>query len=163
MYHLHYPYLVKARTDYAVSVRKDAGRILGTRSAKARETSSHMRRQLANIIAATVSSVLLTAPVTSAQQKQPSSKEKQAPSKSQTTTMTGCVDQQDSRFVLIHDQTRSKIANLEAEGFPDEGFAKHVGHKVTVRGTSIPAGTERPTFKVRSIERVSESCGSPQH
>jgi hypothetical protein len=101
--------------------------------------------------------------VASAQQKQPSSKQKQTPSKSPTAAMTGCVDQQDGRFVLIHDQTRSTIANLEAEGFPDEGFAKHVGHKVTVRGTSSSAGTERPTFKVRGIQPVSDGCGPQQH
>jgi hypothetical protein len=28
------------------------------------------------------------------------------------------------------------MADLEADGFPTEGFAKHMGHKVTVRGTS---------------------------
>jgi hypothetical protein len=122
-----------------------------------------MRRRLATIIVGTVSPLILIAPPASAQQKQPSSKQKQAPSKSQATTMTGCVDQQEGRFVLIHEQTRSTIANLEAEGFPEEGFAKHVGHKVTVRGTSSPAGTERPIFKVRSVEPVSDSCGPPQH
>jgi hypothetical protein len=50
------------------------------------------------------------------------------------------------------------IANLEAEGFEKEAFAKHLGHKVTVRGTSISNGN-RPTFKVRSIDTVSEVCG----
>jgi hypothetical protein len=49
------------------------------------------------------------------------------------------------------------VADLEADGFPTEGFAKHVGHKVTVRGTSNPANT-RPVFKVRSIETISETC-----
>ena len=117
-----------------------------------------MRRELAIIIAATVGS--LAQPVKATPQKQPSSQEKKT-SKTGTASMTGCVDQQDGRFVLIHDQTRSTLANLEAEGFPEEGFAKHVGHKVTVRGTSSPAGTERPLFKVRSIEPVSDSCGSP--
>jgi hypothetical protein len=120
-----------------------------------------MRRELAIIIAATAGLLVLTQPVARAQQKQPSSQQKKTPSKTGTASMTGCVDQQDGRFVLIHDQTRSALANLEAEGFPEEGFAKHVGHKVTVRGTSSPAGTERPLFKVRSIEPVSESCGSP--
>jgi hypothetical protein len=121
-----------------------------------------MRRELAMIIAvATVGPLALTQPVASAQQKQPSSQQKKNTSKTGTASMTGCVDQQDGRFVLINDQTRSTLAHLEAEGFPEEGFAKHVGHKVTVRGTSSPAGTDRPLFKVRSIEPVSDSCGSP--
>jgi hypothetical protein len=59
---------------------------------------------------------------------------------------------------LIDDRTRNPIASLEAEGFETEGFAKHVGHKVTVRGTSIPGGA-RPVFRVRSVETVSETCG----
>ena len=119
-----------------------------------------MRRELAIIIAATAGSLALAQPVARAQQKQPSPQQKKT-SKTAMASMTGCVDQQDGRFILIHDQTRSTLANLEAEGFPEEGFAKHVGHKVTVRGTSSPAGTDRPLFKVRSIEPVSDSCGSP--
>jgi competence protein ComGC len=121
-----------------------------------------MRRQLLLIIVSTVGPLIVTAVPASAQQKQ-QSKQKQAPSKAQTQSMTGCVDQQDGRYVLIHDRTRSTIANLEAEGFPDEGFAKHMGHKVTVRGTSSPAGTERPVFRVRSVEIISDDCGPPQH
>jgi hypothetical protein len=73
-------------------------------------------------------------------------------------SLTGCVDEQDGRYVLVDDQNLNPVANLEADGFPTEGFAKHLGHKVTVRGTSIP-GSGRPSFKVRSIETVSETCG----
>ena len=72
--------------------------------------------------------------------------------------MTGCVDEQDGKYVLLEDRNRTPIADLEADGFPTEGFAKHLGQKVTVRGTRIPAG-ERPLFRVRSIEVVSETCG----
>jgi hypothetical protein len=92
-------------------------------------------------------------------------------------SLTGCVDEQDGRYVLIDDRNLTPIANLEADGFPMEGFAKHMGHKVTVRGTSIPAANsdsngnadrsanpeqskdKRPVFKVRTIETVSETCG----
>jgi hypothetical protein len=77
--------------------------------------------------------------------------------------MSGCVDEQDGKYVLIHDQTRAVLANLEADGFPVEGFAKHVGHKVTVRGTSSPDGGERPVFKVRVVESVSDACGAQHH
>jgi hypothetical protein len=88
-------------------------------------------------------------------QKQPKSQPKQAG-----TSMTGCVDEQDSRYVLTDDRTLKPIANLEADGFPTEGFAKHVGHKVTVRGTSNSA-TPIPVFKVRSIDPISDTC-APQ-
>jgi hypothetical protein len=75
--------------------------------------------------------------------------------------MTGCIDEQEGRYILLNDQTRDVVANLEAEGFPTEGFAKHLGHKVTVRGAAVSDGS-RPVFKVRSIETISEMCGSQQ-
>ena len=76
------------------------------------------------------------------------------------TSLTGCVDQQDGQFVLVDDHDLKVVANLDAEGFPTEGFAKHVGSKVTVRGISTTGGP-RTVFKVRSIETVSETC-APQ-
>jgi len=84
---------------------------------------------------------------------------KKEPSKNSAASMTGCIDQQEGQYVLIDDRTRGTIASLEAEGFETEGFAKHVGHKVTVRGTSIP-GSAVPTFRVRSIETISDTCGA---
>ena len=88
------------------------------------------------------------------QEKKDTSKGKNA-----SALMTGCVDEQDGRYILLDDRTRDPIANLEAEGFETEGFAKHVGHKVTVRGISSPGGA-RPIFRVHSIETVSETCGA---
>lgn len=76
------------------------------------------------------------------------------------TSLTGCVDQQEGQYVLVDDHDLKVVANLDAEGFPIEGFAKHVGQKVTVRGTQNP-GAARPVFKVRTIETVSETC-APQ-
>ena len=61
---------------------------------------------------------------------------------------------------MVDDHSLNRIADLEAEGFPAEGFAKHVGHKVIVRGTSNADG-KLPVFKVRTIETLSESC-APQ-
>lgn len=89
---------------------------------------------------------------------------KQAPTNEAKTgkpSLTGCLDEQDGHYVLVDDRTLTPVADLEADGFPTEGFAKHVGHKVTVRGTSN-SGAVRPLFKVRSIETVSETC-APQH
>jgi hypothetical protein len=90
-------------------------------------------------------------------------KKPEAPAKTQkakTDSMTGCIDEQEGRYVLVDDRTMSPVAALEADGFPTEGFAKHMGHKVTVRGISSPDGP-LPHFKVRSIEAVSDTC-SPQ-
>jgi len=80
--------------------------------------------------------------------------------KAESASLTGCVDQQEGQYVLVDDHEMKVIAGLEAEGFPIEGFAKHVGQKVTVRGTSNPGAT-RTVFKVRNIETVSETC-APQ-
>jgi len=75
------------------------------------------------------------------------------------TSLTGCVDEQEGQWVLVNDQTMAVIAHLAADGFPTEGFAKHVGHKVTVRGTSSSDGS-RPLFKVRTIETIAETCAA---
>ena len=72
-------------------------------------------------------------------------------------TLSGCVDQQEGRYVLVDDHSLQPVADLEAEGFPTEGFAKHLGQMVTVRGTSNP-GSTRPLFKVRSVETVKDTC-----
>ena len=87
---------------------------------------------------------------------------KQKPSKAKDSgaSLTGCIDEQNGQYVMINDRTLDPIADLQAEGFDTEGFAKHVGHKVTVRGSSSP-GEIRPLFKVRSIEAVSDTC-APQ-
>ena len=118
-----------------------------------------MRSTLVAIVGLSVIPLIQTAPVSAAQEKQ-SAKQKKATAKAPGGSLSGCVDQQDGQYVLINNQTRSLIANLEAEGFPTEGFAKHVGHKVTVRGTASTGGTERPVFKVRSVETLSDACGS---
>jgi len=70
-------------------------------------------------------------------------------------SLTGCVDETEGHYVLVDDRNLTPVADLEADGFPTEGFAKHVGHKVTVRGTSN-SGSSRPVFKVRSIETVAK-------
>jgi hypothetical protein len=76
-------------------------------------------------------------------------------------SLTGCIDEQDGHYVLVDDRTLTPVANLEADGFPAEGFAKHLGHKVTVRGMSS-SGSGLPIFKVRTVETVSETCAPKQ-
>jgi hypothetical protein len=92
---------------------------------------------------------------------QGSKQQEKKKSKQAESTLTGCVDEQDGQYILISDRTRSPIADLVADGFPTEGFAKHLGHTVTVRGISNPGGA-RPVFRVRGIQPVSDTCG-PQH
>jgi hypothetical protein len=79
--------------------------------------------------------------------------------KGQTASLTGCVDEQDGKWVLVNDQTMAIIAKLAADGFPTEGFAKYMGHKVNVRGTGSSGGSSS-TFKVRQIESISETCAA---
>lgn len=76
-------------------------------------------------------------------------------------SLTGCVDEQDGHYVLVDDRTLTTIASLEADGFPQEAFAKHMGHKVTVRGTSN-SGAAGPVFKVRSVDKISDTCAPQQ-
>ncbi len=82
-------------------------------------------------------------------------------SKPGSASLTGCIDEQDGHYVLVDDRTLTPVANLEADGFPTESFAKHLGHKVTVRGISN-SGSGRPVFKVRTVDKVSDTC-APQH
>jgi len=83
--------------------------------------------------------------------------QKKQPAKDSAASLTGCVDEQNGKYVMIDERTRDPLADLAAEGFETEGFAKHVGHKVTVRGISS-SGDARPLFKVRSIETISDTC-----
>jgi hypothetical protein len=98
---------------------------------------------------------LASPPVPDPQQKGPDKQKQQTGS-----SLTGCVDEQEGHYVLVDDRTLSPIADLVADGFPTEAFAKHVGHKVTVRGTSS-SGSARPVLKARIIETVSDTC-APQ-
>ena len=93
------------------------------------------------------------------EQAPPKSKQEQKkqPEKTSAASLTGCIDEQNGHYIMIDEGTRNPVADLAAEGFETEGFAKHVGHKVTVRGISSP-GESRPLFRVRSIETISDSC-----
>ncbi len=96
-----------------------------------------------------------------AAQSAPKKDDSKATSKGKESSLTGCLDEQEGHYVLTNDRTLAAIADLVADGFPTEAFAKHLGHKVTVRGTSNP-GETRPIFKVRTIETVSDRCAPQQ-
>jgi hypothetical protein len=101
----------------------------------------------------------LSAPQALEDGKKPQSDKKPAASRS---TLSGCVDEREGHYIMVDDRNLNPVADLEADGFPTEGFAKHVGHRVTVRGTSS-SGSTRPVFKVRSIETLSDTCApTPQ-
>ena len=61
-------------------------------------------------------------------------KQEQSKNKNATVSMKGCVDEKDGQYVLLNEETMAPIASLEADGFPTEGFAKHMGEKVTGAG-----------------------------
>jgi len=71
-------------------------------------------------------------------------------------SLTGCIDEQDGRYVLLDDHM-VKITNLESAGSDREVFAKHVGRMVRVRGSKSSGLTG--TFKVTGIQRLEGSCG----
>jgi hypothetical protein len=82
-------------------------------------------------------------------------------SKSKTTTLTGCVDEQDGIYVLLKGPDRTVVARLQANGFPEDGFAKHLGHTVSLGGVLAAAGDvsgKPPLFKVNRVEKVSDTC-----
>jgi hypothetical protein len=117
-----------------------------------------MRLQPATVFLSGILAVVLPSATIFAVQA-PNSEKKQTGKKIVTSgaSMTGCVDEKDGHYILVDDQGLNPMADLEADGFPTEGFAKHMGHKVTVRGT-LNSGSTRPVFKVRSVATVSETC-----
>jgi hypothetical protein len=123
-----------------------------------------MNRQTVSIVILPVLAMAILATGHSASGASQAKQKQDPPSKEQKATkdsLTGCIDQQEGRYVLVDFHTMNAVANLEAEGFPTEGFAKHMGHKVTVRGISSPDGA-LPRFKVRSIETISDICAPQQ-
>jgi len=123
-----------------------------------------MNREMVNIVFLTLLAVATPATGQSALWEGQAKEKQAAPTqerKAKTDSLTGCIDEQEGRYVLVDARTMNVVSALEADGFPTEGFAKHVGHKVTVRGTSSPAGA-LPIFKVRGIETVSDTCAPQQ-
>ena len=50
-------------------------------------------------------------------------------------SLTGCVDERDGQYVLTNDTNLQPTARLKpAAGSPEDNFARHMGHKVNVRG-----------------------------
>jgi len=73
-------------------------------------------------------------------------------------SLTGCVDERDGQYVLTNDTDLQPIARLQpAAGSPQDNFARHMGHKVTVRGALSKEGP-LPIMTVESVKGVSDTC-----
>ena len=122
----------------------------------------YMDQRSASIVLITILALISPSTARGAAGKSEQTKQEPARKKAeQGTSLTGCVDQQDGQYVMVDDRSLAAIADLVAEGFPTEGFAKHMGHKVTVRGTTTSGGTHT-IFHVRSIETLSDTCAPQQ-
>lgn len=74
-------------------------------------------------------------------------------------SLTGCVDQRPGGYILIEPVERKEIAELQPVAFEKEGLAKHLGHKVSVRG-KLERDGERAIMKVQSVQHISETCST---
>jgi hypothetical protein len=97
----------------------------------------------------------------SATSADPQKNESQKSQPKKTSSLTGCVDERDGHYLLVNDRNMDPIADLEGDGFANEGFAKHMGHKVTVTGRQESQGG-RTVFRVRTVVTVSETCAPSQ-
>jgi len=76
-------------------------------------------------------------------------------------SLTGCVDEQDGKYVLLDDRMLNRLAEMEAVSASNEAFfAKHLGHKVTIKGNK--SSEPEAKFKVTSIEDVASVCAPAQ-
>jgi hypothetical protein len=91
--------------------------------------------------------LLLLAPLSLAAQKGKKS------AKAQTQTLTGCVDEKSSNYVLTSDDMLKDVAVLESIGFDRTNFARFVGHKVSITGQLIASG-DLPTLRVTSVDNI---------
>src|SRR5437016_4772198 len=66
-------------------------------------------------------------------------------------TMTGCVDEKASDYVLRTDDMLKEIAALESVGFDKTNFARFVGHKVSISG-QLNSATQPPTLRVTNLD-----------
>jgi hypothetical protein len=70
-------------------------------------------------------------------------------------SITGCVDQQNGRYV-IRDAQSSQLLTLQAPGSDDDTyFARYLGHEAQVSGSK-----SADTIKVTHIGQVADMCGS---
>jgi len=112
----------------------------------------------------TLTGLVIAAPSENAGAPQESKKKSEPKAKSSRSTqqtLTGCVDEQDGKYVLLDDRMLTKLALLEAVPASNEAFfAKHLGHKVTIKGSK--SSEQEAPFKVTSIEDLASVCAPAQ-
>lgn len=73
-------------------------------------------------------------------------------------SLTGCIDERNGQYVLTNDTDLQPTASLKpAAGSPEDNFARHMGHKVTVRGV-LSNQTPLPVMTVDRVDTISETC-----
>jgi hypothetical protein len=73
-------------------------------------------------------------------------------------SLTGCVDEHNGQYVLTNDTNLQATARLQpAAGSAEDNFAKHMGHKVKVRGKLVQEDP-LPVMTVEGIETISDAC-----
>ena len=98
----------------------------------------------------------LVAPGVAADKGAADKKSKKAPA-AKAQTLTGCVDETPSGYVLRGERQLKQIAALEPVGFDKENLARHVGHKVTVTG-KLTGPADAPVFMVQSVKELADYC-----
>ncbi len=77
---------------------------------------------------------------------------------SKITTMSGCLDEvPDKRYVLRGVRELKLLMALEPVGFPNERFARYLGHLVEVRGRTY-AQNDKTVMKVESVKSLADRC-----
>jgi len=101
-----------------------------------------------NVLAVLMLAVCVAAAAQQAGQARPAAK----------ASLTGCVDERDGEYVLTNDTNLQPTARLKpAAGSSEDNFARHVGHKVKLRGVLANADP-LPIMTVESVTTVSETC-----
>ncbi|HYI93443.1 MAG TPA: hypothetical protein VEX68_07860 [Bryobacteraceae bacterium] len=72
------------------------------------------------------------------------------------TERSGCLDQSGEQYVLKSETDMTVVTKLKGKGFSDDNFARYLGHKVLVQGTS-----KGDVFEVVKVTKLAETCGRP--
>jgi hypothetical protein len=102
-----------------------------------------------------LAAILLTLTVSAAPDKDPKKSDSRN-AKDIATERSGCLDQSGERYVLKSERDMTVLTKLKAKGFSDDNFARYVGQKVTVHGSS-----QGDIFEVVKVTKLAETCSRP--
>ena len=83
----------------------------------------------------------------------PDTTPKKSPPKTTQSALTGCLDQRGERYVLTSETDMATITQLKGKGFSDDNFARYIGRKVTVHGS-----TNGDVFEVVKVTKRADTC-----